>query len=94
MLAIVNLMLVAWCEHGVNRCYTGICILSFGLRIFYVTVTTLSDIINIYKAFSIITCIPNKCCVLEANIFWNVVLVLNIGDNGKSPDECWWYYLC
>lgn len=30
--------------------------------------------------------------MLEANSFWNVVLVLNIGDNGKSPGECWWYY--
>jgi hypothetical protein len=50
MLAIVNLMLVAWCEHGVNRCYTCFCILSFGLRIFHVTVT-LSDIINIHKVF-------------------------------------------
>jgi len=51
MLAIVNLMLVAWCEQGVNRCYTCICILSFGLRIFHVTITTLSDIMNIHKAF-------------------------------------------
>jgi len=51
MLAIVNLMLVTWCEHGVNRCYTCICILSFGLRIFRITVITLSDIMNIHKAF-------------------------------------------
>jgi len=51
MLAIVNLMLVAWCEQVVNRCYTCICILSFDLRIFHVTITTLSDIMNIHKAF-------------------------------------------
>jgi len=93
VLAIDSLMLVAWCEQGVNRCYTCICILSFGLRIFHVTITALSDIMNIHRPFSLITCIQNKCCILEANSFWNVVLVLNIDDNGKSPDECWWYYL-
>lgn len=48
MLAMVNLMLVTWCEYGVNRC---ICTWSFGLRMFHVTMTTLSDIMNIHKTF-------------------------------------------
>jgi len=94
MLATVNLMLVAWCEQGVNRRCMCICILSFGLRIFHVTITTLNDIWTFTRPFSLIICFQNKCCILEGNSFWNVVLVLNIGDNGKSPDECWWYYLC
>jgi hypothetical protein len=30
---------------------------------------------------------------MEAVNFWNAGFVLNTGDNGKSPCECWWYYL-
>lgn len=50
MLVLVNLLMVASCEHDHNRCYTCICILSFGLRIFHVTITTLNDIMNIHNA--------------------------------------------